>query len=496
MAAPSRTQKQIAERYKGNLGYYNRLHPWRRARSIATLIAIVGGLAGIVLYQLRGRETFFSAGEISAEHAGFGDNCASCHDNTMATGGGVTPGRFKQIVSERFHGGASVNPIDRKCERCHQLHSFHEPTVVQNRSCTACHEEHLGPGPMNAVAGSLCASCHDDSAKMADAAHKGMQMDLTHLDRHPHPAQRVVFQVPRPKRGYTQVFSSFWDQHPEFQINVEKTAQPAKIRDPDMLRFNHQRHFASDIPLVNGQKLDCNYCHKPDADARYMQRVSFAANCQACHSLQIDPKNPDLTLPHGNASAVRAFLRTLPTQYAELAVKKGITRTGEIQDFVAKQMTQLRERVRSGEEFERQVFFTSDPYKPQRGNAPRLGASFYGCAFCHEVKPVANATPLITKPVLVDRWMSQARFDHSKHRTDPATQKPLDCNICHHAEQSRDTSDILMPAKANCVTCHSPQGKVVAECITCHTYHAPPEVAARFAGSEQSSLKQMLLGVR
>ena len=82
MAAPSRTQKQIAERYKGNLGYYNKQHPWRRARSIATVVAIVGGIVGILLYQSRGRETFFSAGPISAEHAAFGDNCARCHEKT------------------------------------------------------------------------------------------------------------------------------------------------------------------------------------------------------------------------------------------------------------------------------------------------------------------------------------------------------------------------------------------------------------------------------
>jgi hypothetical protein len=52
-----------------------------------------------------------------------------------------------------------------------------------------------------------------------------------------------------------------------------------------------------------------------------------------------------------------------------------------------------------------------------------------------------------------------------------------------------------MPAKANCVTCHSPAGKVVAECITCHTYHAPPEaILADAHSSGVRSLKQMLLG--
>jgi hypothetical protein len=284
---------------------------------------------------------------------------------------------------------------------------------------------------------------------------------------------------------------SFWDGHPEFQLNREK------VRDPDVLRFNHQRHFAADIPPVNGKRLDCNYCHKPDSEGRYYQRITFAANCQACHSLQFDPKNPELMLPHGNATAVRAFLRSLPTQYADLAVKKGITRQSDIQSFVTKQMTQLRERVRSGEDFEREVFFTVDPYKPQRTNDPRTRASFYGCAFCHAVKPVANAAPVVTKPIFVDRWMPQAGFDHAKHQTDPKTHQPLDCNACHHATQSRETSDVLMPTKANCVTCHSPQGKVVAECITCHMYHAPPQTMTAEAHTPAiRSLKQMLLGDR
>ena len=220
-----------------------------------------------------------------------------------------------------------------------------------------------------------------------------------------------------------------------------------------------------------------------------MERISFAANCQVCHALQFDAKNPELTLPHGNATTVRGFLRSLPTQYADLAVRKGISGQREIQNFVAKQIAQLRERVRSGEELERQVFFATSPYKPQSDGTPSVRASFYGCAFCHEVKPAANGAPSITKPILIDHWMPQARFDHAKHAS-------VKCDDCHHAMQSRDTSDILMPVKANCVTCHSPKGKAVAECITCHTYHAPKEVTAHFSSADPASLKQMLLGVR
>jgi uncharacterized paraquat-inducible protein A len=143
----------------------------------------------------------------------------------------------------------------------------------------------------------------------------------------------------------------------------------------------------------------------------------------------------------------------------------------EVRNFVTKQIRQLRERVRSGEELERQVFFATDPYKPMQNAEARTRASFAGCAFCHEVKPVANSAPAITKPVLVDRWMPLAKFNHAQHTS-------VKCDDCHHASQSRETSDVLMPVKANCVVCHSPHGRVASECSMCHTYHATPSIVS------------------
>jgi predicted CXXCH cytochrome family protein len=487
MAAPRRTQKQIAERYKTNLGYYRKKHPWRRTRFWVGFLVPAAGIAAIAAFQLHGRETFFNPGKISSSHGRFADDCAQCHDNSATGGRTLTAAQFKATLRERFRHGVAFGPIDRNCEACHvkqegRTHTFHEANVVQDRSCSACHQEHRGPGPLKLVASSNCVSCHGNAATMQASARKGMQLPTDAFHRHPHPAQQVAFDLPRPARGYTQTFSSFWNGHPEFQLTREQN------RDPDVLRFNHQRHFAADIPLLNGKKLNCNYCHTPDLDGRYYQRITFAANCQACHSLQFDPRNPDLTLPHGNATGVRGFLRSLPTQYADLAVRKGMTDSKQIQAFVAKQIAQLRERVRSGEELERQVFFTTNPYKAEWKAPPQVRASFYGCAFCHEVKPVANAAPVITKPVFVDRWVPQANFNHAKHAS-------VKCDDCHHAMQSRDTSDILMPVKANCVTCHSPAGKVVAECITCHTFHGSPSaVTADTSRGTQLSIKQMLLG--
>jgi len=461
MPKPGRTQKQIAERYKGNLGYYRRLHPWRRIRLIVSLLTIFGGLLAVFLFPHCGRESFFNAGKISTSHAKFANDCAKCHDRSVAEG------KFSEVLRDRFRNGVGIERIDPRCETCHQQHSFHEANVVQNRSCSACHQEHRGLTNLRLVASSQCATCHNNSATMTASAQKGTTLPRDAFHRHPHPPQQIVFDLPRPSQGYTATFANFSEAHPEFQLKRENA------RDPDVLRFNHQRHFASDIPPVNGQKLDCVYCHQPQSDGRFMQRITFANNCQACHSLQFDSRNPDLRVPHGDVDLVRTFLRSLPAQYADYArLKRGIPER-EVPAFVGQQIKQLRDQFHSGDELERAVFFTKDPYKPGQTMGAAARGNFTGCAFCHEVKAVANSAPTITKPVLIDRWMPQANFNHSKHQIDPASQKPLDCNICHHAAQSRETSDVLMPAKASCTTCHSPEGKVVADCITCHSYHAP-----------------------
>jgi hypothetical protein len=487
MAKPGRTQKQIAERYKGNLGYYKRLHPWRRARLIVSLLTLFGGLVVIAYFYKRTPEKFFNPGPLSADHAGLPQNCDECHDKSLITSGRLNSRQFKEIVWESFRRGAAFNRIeriDKKCEACHlqrdgRTHTFHEVNIADNQSCSACHQEHRGPGPMKMVTSSQCASCHNNSAIMAASAEKKMPVPWTPLRRHPQPPQKVVFDLPRPEAGYTQTFPAFWEGHPEFQINVARTAHPEKIRDPDPLRFNHQRHFAGDVPGVdkNGRKLDCNYCHKPETEGRFMRRVTFQANCQACHQLQFDLKNPELTLPHGDATAVLGFLRALSTHYEDLAKSKGLTSPGQIRTFVEQQRRQLRAQFSSDQDLIHSVFFTADPYKPQQQKSAPTRANFTGCAFCHEVKPAAIGAPTMTKPILIDRWMLQSDFNHAKH-------EGVSCETCHsQARQSRETSDILMPVKASCIVCHSPKGKVAADCMTCHEYHAAPGIQTTVAAA-------------
>ncbi|HEY2844591.1 MAG TPA: hypothetical protein VGJ09_13115, partial [Bryobacteraceae bacterium] len=131
MDTPRRTQKQISERYQGNLGYFSRFHLGRSARFLVTFLAISAALAAIIVYQRRGDERFFNPGKLSRSHAALVDNCASCHDNSFRRARQLRPVEFQEVLSERFHHGIAFDPIDKNCATCHRqrdhrIYSFHE----------------------------------------------------------------------------------------------------------------------------------------------------------------------------------------------------------------------------------------------------------------------------------------------------------------------------------------------------------------------------------
>jgi hypothetical protein len=484
------TPKQIAKRYQDKVDYRHTRTPGRRARFWLTVVTIVAGVAGVYVGQKRRPPEFFNTGPLSSHHSNLPGDCAACH-----TAEPLDRGQFFPVVADRFaHGAPSFDRIDQACQVCHQQHAFHEPNVVENRSCSACHQEHQGPGPMHAVVSRDCASCHNEAAVMQASAQLGRQMPPTqfHLNPrvvNPTGARQNVLQLRRPANGYTETFESFSNGHPRFQV------QQQNVRESDALRFNHQLHLGGRgiPPLPGGGKLDCNYCHKPEPNGRYMQRVSFEANCQTCHSLQFDVKNPDFQLPHGDAQLVRTFLRTLPAQYAELARRKrGIADENRVGEFTAQQIRQLLTQFASGEELEKTVFFTKDPYRASQQSDAATRAKYTGCAYCHEVKQAAGVSyplPEVTAPLIIDRWMPHAHFNHAKHQT-------VSCQQCHtSAASSHLTSDVLMPTKESCTTCHSPTGTAAkaSECMTCHTYHAPDQRAAATTTTATASFKQTLL---
>ncbi|MGH8524805.1 MAG: hypothetical protein ACREXY_11485, partial [Gammaproteobacteria bacterium] len=264
----------------------------------------------------------------------------------------------------------------------------------------------------------------------------------------------------------TDVINRFSKDHPEFRLHTDK------LRDPNTLKFNHALHLTSETiqRLPGGQKLACVSCHEPEAAGVYFQRIAFEKHCQACHSLQFDPETPGLTLPHGNPEFVSAFLHSLPRQYAEFAARSGITGIEKQNEFAREKLQRLQTRVVSGEDFEKRVFFSTATSGPEArvGSVNGVTHSLYpGCAYCHEVTSGTHAKPIITQPVFFDRWLPRAQFNHAKHSA-------VSCVQCHQAAASRDTADIILPAKTSCVTCHSAAGGVSDSCATCHTNHKKP----------------------
>ena len=455
----------------------------RAKRKLLTLCVVVL-TAGILLVGLCGpfRSKFVNPGKLSSQHstAAFAklagahqsdnETCIACHGSAHAGPHGMVKAAFNaspgplQMRSLAVTGPPGMNAIDQNCEHCHVAHSFHEPNVASAHSCSACHREHQGSGLMTKPTDANCLSCHANEQVMRASLAMGKKLSPAVFDFRP--AQgRVIFQAPRPEAGYTELIHSFATDHPEFQVLA------AKLKDPDKLKFNHALHLTSpNIPPLNGHKLECADCHKPDAAGVYYLKISYDENCKACHSLQFDVNNPELRVPHGNAEHVRAFLRSLPEQYSEFgATQKGITQQADLQNFVQTQMAQTRERYGSGEELERRVFFSDAQTGPvtQVAGTDALGAArFPGCAYCHEVTPAENSTPIVSRPFIPDRWLIRGQFDHSKHFK-------VACTQCHEALHSHDTADILLPTKQSCAECHSPRGGVASSCSTCHSYHTP-----------------------
>ncbi|MEY4918394.1 MAG: hypothetical protein RL616_2307 [Verrucomicrobiota bacterium] len=426
------------------------LRLWRGRVTLAVIAASCAVLL-VILGNPPWRNNFINPGTVSEPHSGaafaalaatnhLNQSCGACHvagntgPNLMVHAAlraepGITD--LKKLAQAK---PAEPTVIDDSCMKCHAGRNFHQSSAPPI-SCAFCHAEHQGK-MMAATTDASCNFCHGDAAKMAAA-------------RNP------------------KLVNHFADDHPQFKFITEK------LRDPDTLKFNHALHLTgTTIPnLPGGEKLDCAFCHQSDAAGALMKPVAFEKNCRVCHSLQFDPETPQLMLPHGNVDFVSAFLRSLPKQYSDLAVKAGST---DANDFAAKKLAGLRTQFGSGEDLERRVFFSTATFGPEAQVGTLSGATrslFPGCAYCHEVKAMASSAAQITKPVQVERWLAQAKFNHLKHAN-------ITCAQCHDAVHSKDTADILLPARETCATCHSPRGGVADTCAECHTYHKP-KFAAR-----------------
>jgi len=425
------------------------------------------------------RDQFTNPGPLSSVHAsatfadihalqsgGDSSNCAACHEgakqgvdswHTMAFDAfkrGLTPAG---IIKK---GPIEPSAMDASCLACHDGKKFHQRNMAAEFACQECHKEHQTSGFMPEVDSASCTSCHGSAELMAASREIGMKTDphaFSALDSHPKIQPRK-----RPDKGYTEIITAFYTDHPEFQQIRDG------VRDQSSLKFNHAIHLqpGNKIPRT----LNCGDCHERDAKGEYQKPITYGKHCVECHTLQFDPDTPaendkpGIYLPHGDPHYVRAFLRSLNIQYEEYAKShEGITSPDELALYVKEKKVAIEKRYETGENLERAVF-----YADMKGVVPGgRRAPFAGCATCHDVmEPKSdNATPEIKKVITPDRWMTLGKFNHDMH------QKGLSCLDCHHVMTSELTSDLNLPSIKSCVDCHSPKGGIDHRCIRCHTYH-------------------------
>ena len=289
------------------------------------------------------------------------------------------------------------------------------------------------------------------------------------------------FIAPPRKPETLPTFASFPDGHPVFGYERPNALDPAD------LKFNHARHFRSDVPQLNNKKLDCGSCHQPEPNGAFYQPVRYEKHCQQCHSLQLQQNLPNLLIPHGDPEKVRHFLSSLDSAFSEGFRAQGISDPVELSKRVESERLILQQRgLYTLQDLETRVFLQGDP---QNGKDERLMRSgnpkfLTECAKCHSVtEGTLDHGPQVQKPNVARRWLQTGSFNHLPHQT-------MKCAECHEgATKSKLTSDILLPTQHSCAECHHPptaqKEGVKASCQSCHHFHSPVSPAALGEGARQ-----------
>jgi len=487
MDETNQTQKEVGKKYRNNLGYFGKPGFMEREKFYLCIAAVLLGVYGIVRLELSRSDVVYNPAPLSFSHANLEGNCAACH--TLAARNIFRPmvGAVEGEDMAAVHAGGAARPvffsstlsINQACAGCHAGMDLHQPTsqtlaltafhselhVVAATGCFSCHQEHLGRIDMKLPGDSACAACHDDAGQMAASFTRVALSGSTSAQAFDGvTADGVVHFIPPERKGPLPLFASFEQGHPPFEYE-----QPG-LKDPDVLNFSHREHL--ELP---GIKLNCADCHKPAADGIYYQGLTYEGACARCHTLQLDPANPQLTIPHGDVARLRSFLHSLTYQYAELdrkmeAAQNKVTSPEEQKAFAVQQMVALLQRahVESPGDLEQEILFTADPYKDR---PPTMQRPFFsGCAYCHQVtRAEGGGDAVVPPPEMADRWLAHGAFTHAKHVS-------ISCVACHDAENSREATDIIMPAKESCVACHRTGGVAPSNCLACHSFHSPRSV--------------------
>jgi hypothetical protein len=379
-------------------------------------------------------DALWSPGPLHASHQFIGGDCNACHTSPFA-------------------------PIENvQCTNCHTQVEHHVSVRTANvalfdqQRCGECHIEHAETPSVVSRDQRLCTDCHAILDKKAPTTEL---LNVADFGRD-HPDFRVtVLQAREGDSGTVDWTRVRLDLLPD-----------VKRFERSRLSFSHEQHLArKGIKGPEGDEvLQCNNCHLPDQSGRLMQPIQMEKNCSRCHSLRFDEKDPSTTVPHGDIDAVYGTLIShFSRQFLEGATSaprnsRFLRRPGGQAETLSRD-----QQSRARDWAEQQALFAARDLFEKRV-----------CVDCHEVTK-SPARPGIqqwkVEPVkLTQSWMPRASFDHESHKTS-------DCVACHKgAAKSKRSGDVLMPAIAECRTCHGgaeDRNKLPSDCLMCHQFHLP-----------------------
>ena len=319
--------------------------------------------------------------------------------------------------------GFRAHVSDDACLTCHDAPA-HAGSKEPPPSCVTCHREHQGRTALAHTSNELCARCH--------ARHE----------------KKVV---------------GFPGDHPDFQMAADRGT----------LKFNHQVHLKTDLRGPKGpEQLECRQCHAPEvASTRrnraptWMASANYQTQCARCHSLFFDERL-DVQVPHRQSGEVYQFIEQALREYiaahpADISKPDPPPRRVPL-NFAVPPVPPAR---------------TADEWVARRLARADTVLRVAVCVTCHSVGRDVNVaagpgrdrdapgpTFSVAKMAASPVWMPHATFDHRPHLM-------VDCTSCHDAEKSTLTSDVIMPNKDACATCHAPGKGAESRCFECHAYH-------------------------
>ena len=466
MPSAFRHPKNLSEwidlgRYGAGRRFLSGWGPWMLGAALLSMALVMGAL-------LLDKKTAFQSGPLSHSHASFNNDCAQCHTQPFA------PAARLILANSNL---SSVS--DGSCAKCHNAGIHHTAEQFQP-SCASCHKEHQGEVDLKRVDNSECLQCHKDLHRADDAS----------------------LQVARTVTGFDA------KSHPEMRIHQ---AAFGLIKDPGTVRFNHQAHlksegiFAIAGLLPNGDAnrtrkvLHCADCHLPDKSGNLMTPISYDAHCKSCHPVSVRLAGTPSNHPqYKKFETLVAGFQAKPALHPALGQDSSAT-LGELR---------RRLEILIGDppkvEIMRYLDFDNGFFQKLPGARTEIGdwsagqmkflaeqlfhpfgkdgkPSQAGCLYCHETNPKSPDPVPLLKSNIPGRWNRHALFRHQSHQH-------LDCQSCHKAQFSQNTSDILMPTIKQCMDCHhTGTGGARTDCSECHKYH--PEKGSQnshFGGLSQS----------